>query len=82
MRIAPTGRSTEAGRSEFALARLLYSLTGRLNVATSRARCAAIVVASPRLFEPECRTPRQMKLANALCRFRELARCSATMPPG
>ncbi len=50
----------------------LYSLN-RLNVATSRARCAAILVASERLFEPECRTPRQMKLANALCRFRELA---------
>ncbi len=50
----------------------LYSLN-RLNVATSRARCAAILVASPRLFEPECRTPRQMKLANALCRYRELA---------
>jgi superfamily I DNA and/or RNA helicase len=45
----------------------LYSLN-RLNVATSRARCAAILVASPRLFEPECRTPRQMKLANVLCR--------------
>jgi uncharacterized protein len=51
----------------------LYSLN-RLNVATSRARCAAIVVASRRLYEAECRTPRQMKLANALCRFRELAR--------
>ena len=51
----------------------LYSLN-RLNVATSRARCVAIVVASPRLFEPECRTPRQMNLANALCRFREVAR--------
>jgi hypothetical protein len=50
----------------------LYSLN-RLNVATSRARCAAIVVASPRLLEPACRTPRQMALANALCRFRELA---------
>ncbi len=50
----------------------LYSLN-RLNVATSRARCAAIVVASPTLFEPECRTPRQMRLASALCRFRELA---------
>ena len=49
----------------------LFSLN-RLNVATSRARCAAILVASPRLFEPECKTPRQMKLANALCRFREL----------
>ena len=52
----------------------LYSLN-RLNVATSRARCAvAILVASPHLFEPECRTPRQMQLANALCRYRELAR--------
>jgi uncharacterized protein len=51
----------------------LYSLN-RLNVATSRAQCAAIVVASPRLFEPECKSPRQMQLANALCRFRELAR--------
>jgi uncharacterized protein len=45
----------------------------RLNVATSRARCLAIVVASPRLLEIDCRTPRQMQLANALCRFRELA---------
>jgi uncharacterized protein len=51
----------------------LYSLN-RLNVATSRARCACILVASARLFEPECRTPQQMRLANALCRYRELAR--------
>jgi uncharacterized protein len=51
----------------------LYSLN-RLNVATSRAQCAAIVVASPRLFEPECRSPAQMKLASALCRFREMAK--------
>jgi superfamily I DNA and/or RNA helicase len=50
----------------------LYSLN-RLNVATSRAKCLAILVASPRLFEPECRTPRQMELANALCRYREMA---------
>jgi uncharacterized protein len=50
----------------------LYSLN-RLNVATSRARCAAFLVASPRLFEPECRTPRQMQLANALCRYVEMA---------
>ena len=50
----------------------LYSLN-RLNVATSRAKCAAIVVASPRLLQPECRTPRQMRLANALCRFVEMA---------
>jgi predicted RecB family nuclease len=45
----------------------------RLNVATSRAKGLCILVASPRLFEPECRTPRQMQLANALCRYREVA---------
>ena len=50
----------------------LYSLN-RFNVASSRARCAVIVVASPRLLEPVCRTPEQMKLANALCRYVELA---------
>ena len=50
----------------------LYSLH-RLNVATSRARCLAVVVASPELFFPECKTPHQMRLANAFCRFRELA---------
>lgn len=50
----------------------LYSLN-RLNVATSRARCVCILVASPALFTPACRTPRQMHLANAFCRYRELA---------
>jgi superfamily I DNA and/or RNA helicase len=45
----------------------LYS-ANRLNVATSRAKCICVVVASPRLFEAECRTPRQMQLANAFCR--------------
>jgi len=49
----------------------LYSLS-RLNVATSRARCACILVAHPGLLEPECRTPRQMKLANAFCRYLEM----------
>jgi uncharacterized protein len=50
----------------------LYSLN-RLNVATSRAMSNVIVVGNPRLFEPECQTPRQMQLANALCRYREMA---------
>lgn len=50
----------------------LYSLN-RLNVATSRAQCAVFLVASPHLFMPDCATPRQMKLANALCRYREMA---------
>lgn len=46
----------------------LYS-ADRLNVATSRAKCICVIVASPRLFEAECRTPRQMQLANAFCRY-------------
>ncbi len=46
----------------------------RLNVATSRARCACILVATPQLLSPDCRTPEQMRWANGLCRFRELAR--------
>jgi hypothetical protein len=50
----------------------LYS-PNLLNVATSRARCVAIVVSSPELFVPECRPPQQMRLANAFCRYRELA---------
>jgi predicted RecB family nuclease len=49
----------------------LYSLN-RLNVATSRAKCVCIIVASPALFEADCRTPRQMHLANAFCRYLEL----------
>jgi len=51
----------------------LYSLN-RLNVATSRAQAMVIVVGNARLLEPECRSPRQMQLANALCRYVELAR--------
>ena len=50
----------------------LYSLN-RLNVATSRAQCLAVVVASPALVGVRCRTPRQMRLANALARLVEVA---------
>jgi uncharacterized protein len=50
----------------------LYS-RNRLNVATSRARCVAVVVASPDLLRVRARTPEQMRLANAFCRFVELA---------
>jgi uncharacterized protein len=45
----------------------------RLNVAVSRARCLAYVVASPRLLEANCRTVEQMRLVNSLCRFVEVA---------
>ena len=50
----------------------LYSLN-RLNVATSRAQCIAAVVASPHILRAHCRTPRQMRLANAIARLVEIA---------
>jgi predicted RecB family nuclease len=45
----------------------------RLNVAISRARCLAAIVASPDLLETDCRTIGQMRLVNALCRAAEVA---------
>lgn len=45
----------------------------RFNVATSRAGSTVILVANPRLFEPDCRTPEQMGWANGFCRFEEMA---------
>lgn len=50
----------------------LYSLN-RLNVAASRAKAVFIMVANKKLFEPDCRSVSQMKLANAFCRFLEVA---------
>jgi uncharacterized protein len=50
----------------------LYSLN-RLNVATSRAKCLCVLVGSPALFEPDCRTARQMELANGFCGYLERA---------
>ena len=50
----------------------LYSLN-RLNVATSRAQCVTVLVASPTLFNALCKTPRQIELANAFCRYLEMA---------
>ena len=51
----------------------------RFNVATSRARCACILVANHRVFEPECKTPDQMKLANVFCRYLEMAQTIPAM---
>ncbi|MGH7437286.1 MAG: TM0106 family RecB-like putative nuclease [Polyangiaceae bacterium] len=51
----------------------LYS-ANRFNVAISRARCAAFLVGNPALFDVRCSSERQMALANAFCRFLELAR--------
>ena len=55
----------------------LYS-SNRLNVATSRAKAACVLVGSPKLLEAECRSPRQMKLVNAFCRYVELAQVLPT----
>ncbi len=48
----------------------LFSLN-RLNVAVSRAQAIAVLVASPDLTTISCRTPRQMKLMNAMCAYLE-----------
>jgi hypothetical protein len=45
----------------------------RLNVATSRAKATAVVVASSDLIRVACKTPRQMYLVNSLCRTWESA---------
>ena len=45
----------------------------RMNVATSRAKCIAIIVASPELIASNCTSPDGIRLANGLCRFRELS---------
>jgi uncharacterized protein len=58
----------------------LYS-RNRLNVATSRARCVAIVVGSPDLWRVRARTPAQMRLANAFCRFLEMATSGEVVAP-
>jgi hypothetical protein len=44
----------------------LYS-RNRLNVAISRARSLAVVVANPRLLEAPCNRIEQMRLVNTLC---------------
>jgi hypothetical protein len=46
----------------------------RLNVAVSRAQALCILVASPELTRVSCKTPRQIKLVNALCAYLERAR--------
>lgn len=44
----------------------------RFNVAVSRARTLFIMVANPAIFHAECKSPKQIKLANSFCRFKEL----------
>ena len=55
--------------------------TNRLNVAVSRARALAVVVASPTLLATECKSLEQIQLVNGLCRFAELAPSAHPPPP-
>ena len=50
----------------------LYS-KHRLNVAVSRAKVLCVIAASPTLLDVHCNTVEQMKLANMLCRYVEVA---------
>jgi uncharacterized protein len=51
----------------------LYS-PNRFNVAVSRAKGIFIMVSNESIFEPDCKSPAQIKLANPYCRFIELAK--------
>ena len=45
-----------------------------MNVALSRVKCLAILVASPQLLDVECKTTEQMRLVNTLCWVEEYSR--------
>jgi uncharacterized protein len=51
----------------------------RLNVAVSRAQAMAIVIGSPKLLTINCRSVEQLRLANAFCRFVEMAACHGNL---
>jgi uncharacterized protein len=50
----------------------LYS-KNRFNVAVSRAQAITVVIASPELLNVNCKTIDQVRLANMLCRYVEMA---------
>ena len=52
----------------------------RLNVAVSRAKALAILICSPLLLQAGCRTPDQLRLVSALCRYAAMATCVAERP--
>jgi uncharacterized protein len=52
----------------------------RLNVAVSRAKCLAVVVASPELLHVRCTRPEQMELVNTLCWLHEYSEELAAGP--
>jgi uncharacterized protein len=54
----------------------------RINVAISRARSLAIVVANPALLTISCRSPEDMALVNTLCWVRDYAATSSSSDRG
>ena len=59
----------------------LYS-GNRFNVAISRARGLAVLVASPELLRVACKTPEQMRLVNMLCSVCRTRSCGQHAVPG
>jgi hypothetical protein len=51
----------------------LYSKS-MLNLAISRAKCLAVVIANPKVMAVRCQTPEQMALLNTLCWVAEAGR--------
>ena len=51
----------------------------RLNVAISRARCLAVIVASSKLMTVSCRSVQEMELVNFLCQARDYAKTHRTL---
>ena len=58
----------------------LYS-KNRLNVAVSRAKCLAIVIANPALMTIKCHTPEQMAPVNTPCWVAEVGRPHSPRAP-
>jgi uncharacterized protein len=58
--------ATSSGENMSRHMEFLFS-KNRLNVALSRARCLALLVASPKLMAIKCHTVEQMALVNTLC---------------
>ena len=52
----------------------------RLNVAVSRARCLAVVLASPKLLEVPCATVEELRLVNTLCHVHAWGAASRVAP--